>query len=143
MLKQTFAALIVLSGGSGVAAAQTAGGCAAPSFADRAELKPVAGSNLMTVPVSINGTAKQFLLDIGNNPDEISEAAVAELNLPQVDQRTPVNAMAEKNATFQFQAPVFDVRGTGTPRNYQPRVRAAAFTLGGVTVPNLGFLVSN
>jgi predicted aspartyl protease len=117
--------------------------CGKASLANMVALKQVPDSNLMTVPVAINGTPKQFLLDIGANPDEISEASVAELNLPQVDLRTPVDAMAEKNSTFQFQAPVFDVRGTATARNYQPRVRAAAFTMGEVTLQNLQFLVAN
>ena len=45
---------------------------------------------------------------------------------------------------FSFEAPVFDVRGTGTARNYQSRVvRAQSFTIGGATVPDLQFLVSS
>jgi len=39
--------------------------CQLPSIADTAKLVPVAGSNLMAVPVAINGKAKQFLLDLG------------------------------------------------------------------------------
>ena len=142
IFKHTSVAFLATLGLTGAAIAQTPS-CAPPSFANRAEMKPVAGSNLVTVPVAINGTAKQLLLDIGADPDEISEATAAELNLPQVDQRTAANVMTEQNSTFQFEFPVYDVRGTGTPRNYQQRVRVAAFTLGGVTVPNLPFVISN
>ena len=142
MFKQSSVAFIALLGSTCVAAAQ-APGCAKPSFADKVALTPVAASNLMTVPVQINGTAKQFLLDVGTNPDEISSAAMAVLALPQVDQKTVGNSLGEQNSTFQFQAPVFDVRSTASARNYQPRVRIAAFTLGAVTLHDMQFLVSS
>jgi predicted aspartyl protease len=51
--------------------------------------------------------------------------------------------MGEQNATFRFEAPVFDVRGTATPRNYQARVHAASVTIGSATLADLGFLVSS
>ncbi|MGZ5926305.1 MAG: aspartyl protease family protein [Rhizomicrobium sp.] len=139
MCKTIFAAFVMLLGFHAAAAAQT---CPLPAIADTVELKPLPGSNLMTVPVAINGKPKQFLLALSANPDEISAAIVSELALPQVDQRKALSAMSEQNSTFQFDAPVFDVRGTSTVRNYQSRVLVASFTMGGATVPNLGFLVS-
>ena len=54
-----------------------------PAVADSVELKQLPGSDLMTVPVEINDKSKQFLLDIGTNPTEVSEAAAAELALPE------------------------------------------------------------
>ena len=139
MCKKIFAAFVMLLGFHAAAAAQT---CPLPAIADTVELKPLPGSDLMTVPVAINGKPKQFLLALSANPDEISAAMVSELALPQVDQRKALNAMSEQNSTFQFDAPVFDVRGTSTVRNYQSRVMVAAFSMGGATVQNLGFLVS-
>lgn len=140
MCKKIFAAFVLLLGFHGAAAAQT---CPLPAIADTVELKQIPGSELMTVPVAINGKPKQFLLALGANPDEISQATVSELALPQIDQRKALNPMAEQNSTFRFEAPVFDVRGTSTLRNYQPRVLVASFTMGGATVANLGFLVSS
>ncbi len=46
-------------------------------------MTPLPGTNLMLVPVAINGTPKQFLLDIGTNPTEVSQAAVTQLGLPE------------------------------------------------------------
>lgn len=144
MFKQTSVAFIALLGSSAAAAAQAPApaGCAKPSFADRVTLNPVAASNLMTVPVQINGTAKQFLLDVGGGPDEISAAAAAALALPQTDQKTVGNSLGEQNSTFQFQAPVFDVRSTASRRNFQRSVRAADFTLGAATLHDMQLLVS-
>jgi hypothetical protein len=131
------------------AAAQTPGAgtasCGAPSLADKVELNQVAGSKLMTVPVAIEGKPKQFLLAVGANPDEISQAAVTELHLAEPEQRTAYNSLAELNATLQYRAPVIDVRSAGAAaaKAYQPRVRATAFTIGTATLPGLQFLVSN
>ena len=135
MCKKIFAAFVMLLGFHAAAAAQS---CSLPALADTVELKPLPGSDLVTVPVAINGKPKQFLLALSANPDEISAAIVSELALPQVDQRKALNAMSEQNSTFQFDAPVFDVRGTSTVRNYQSRVLVAAFTMGGATVPRSG-----
>src|SRR5690348_18457092 len=86
MSKPLFTAFIawLLSGGS-VWAAET---CALPQVADTAVLNPVAGSDLMTVPVAINGKPKKFLLDIGSGPMEVSQAAVTELSLPEAAKMT-------------------------------------------------------
>ena len=118
------------------AAART---CALPSVADKVGLKEVPGSDLMTVPVEINGTPKQFLLDFGTNPTEVSETMAAELHLPQPDH----NIVAGPNASLLLQAPLFDVKGAGTAMDYQARVRVASFTIGEATVRNLQFLVAN
>ena len=70
MSKPVFTAFIaLLLSGGGAVAAET---CTLPQVADTAALTPVAGSNLMTVPVAINGKPKQFLLDIGTGPTEVS-----------------------------------------------------------------------
>ena len=79
------AAFIALLGTSGAAAAAT---CALPDVADKVDLKQVRGTNLMTVPVAINGTFQQFLLDLGTRPTKISQAAVAGLGLPKAARAT-------------------------------------------------------
>lgn len=146
MFKQAFATFLLLAclGLAGTAAAQ-AQSCGAPSLADRVELKPVAASHLMTVPVMIEGASKQFLLAVGTNPDEISQAAATELHLAQPEQHTAYNSLSELNETLQYRAPVIDVRSAGAAaaKVYQPRVRATAFTIGTATLPGLQFLVSN
>jgi hypothetical protein len=86
MSKPAVAAFAVFLGASATtttmaATAQTS--CALPAIAASAELHEIPASNLMTVPVEINGKPKQFLLDIGASATEISRAAVKELGLTQ------------------------------------------------------------
>lgn len=58
--------------------------CELPKIADTAPLEPVSGSDLMTVPVAVNGTNRQFLLDLAlNKPTEMSPSLMAELGLPE------------------------------------------------------------
>jgi hypothetical protein len=140
MSKWIFAALGIVLVQSAGALAQT---CPLPALADTAALTALPGSNLMTVPVAINGKPKQFLLALGSNPDEISQGTVSELGLPQIDRRSASNPLGEQNATFRFEAPVIDVRGAAAARSTQPRVRVASFTLGGASLPDFGLLVSS
>ena len=58
--------------------------CELPKIADTSPLKSVAGSDLMTVPVAINGTAQKFLLDLGvKKPTSVSPELMAKLGLPE------------------------------------------------------------
>jgi hypothetical protein len=142
MRNKITAALIALLGLNGAAAqAQTpTPACATPKVAGKTvDLGAVPGGDLMTVPVEINGTPKQFLLDINTTPDAVSQAAVAALHLPEVDQTTQSNAFADLNTSSQFRAAVVDVKSGGTAVNYQTRVRVASFTIAGATVQNLQF----
>jgi len=125
---------------AGAAQAQS---CPVPVIAAKMELRPVPGSDLVTVPVEINGKPKQFLLTISNNPTEVSQATVSELSLPQVDQSSNSNAMNDLNTPLKFGASFYDVKGAGSAVNYQTRVRIASFTIGGATVHDLQFLVAN
>src|SRR5262249_8992872 len=63
-------------------------GCELPAMADSCELNQVAGSNLVTVPVKIEGKPKELLLAIGTNVSEVSSAAVKELKLVEGIKRT-------------------------------------------------------
>ena len=151
MHKYPFATFIALLGLSSAAAAQTDAPqptapqekCATPALADTAELKPVAGSNLMTVPVAINGTQRQFLLDVSRTPDQVSEATTADLHLPQTTETTSFNPMTGLNTPTQFQAKFYDVKSGVTARDYQSRVKVADFTIGHATVHDVTFLVAN
>ena len=150
MFKQTFVAFTALLGLNGAAAAQTdappaapQAKCATPALADTADLQPVAGSNLMTVPVAINGTPRQFLLAIGRDPDAVSEATMADLHLPQTNLVTGSSGFADMNTATQFRAVMIDVKSGVTANDLQSRVRAADFTIGAATVHDVVFMVAN
>ena len=144
MIKPSSAAFIATSfaalWAASPAAAQNAA-CAAPSFANRASLNPVAGSNLVTVPIAIGGATRQFLLDVGSAPDEISDAAASELHLPRASRRT-TDPTAQNTAAFRFEVPVVDVKRAAGGGPAPVEVAADAVTLGEVTLPGLKFLVS-
>jgi predicted aspartyl protease len=125
------------------AAAQNAAAtCGTPSFANRAGLNAVAGSNLVTVPLTINGAPKQFLLDVGTAPDEISEVAANELHLTRADRHT-ADPTAQNTTTFRFEVPVVDVKRASGAGPAPAQVTADAVTLGEVTLPDMKFLISS
>lgn len=90
MFKQTLAVLLASTGLSSAALAQAPAPpapstCTLPEIVDQAPLEQVSGSDLMTVPVAINGTAKQFLLDLGmTKPTTVSPELMAKLDLPEI-----------------------------------------------------------
>ena len=103
MLKRSFAAFIALLGLNGATAAQTATKqtaapqetaaqaaamaartCMLPKIADTAPLDQLPGTDLMGVPVTIDGTTRQFLLDLGmNKPTAVSPELMAKLRIPE------------------------------------------------------------
>ena len=148
MFKQAFVAFFAISGASSAAVA--AESCALPSVADTAELKPVPESTLVTVPVAINGKPKQFLLDVGMRPMEVSEATVTELGLPEAAKMTTsiqlggtggMSNMGSQSA-LHIDAPVYETKGSASRDEVRERVRIGAFTLGGATAHNMQFLVA-
>jgi hypothetical protein len=67
-----------------VPTAQTGQACTLPEIVDQVPLEHISGSDLMTVPVAVNGTTKQFLLDIGmTKPTTVSPELMAKLGLPE------------------------------------------------------------
>ena len=149
MSKPLFTAFIaLLTSGTATMAAET---CSLPQVADTAALTPVTGSNLMTVPVAINGKPKLFLLNIGSGPMEVSQAAVADLGLPEAAKMTSTiqlggtGSMANMGAQqgLTLNAPVYDVKGNQVANAMRARVRVGAFTIGGATANNLQFIVAN
>lgn len=152
MYHRSLAALAALFALSGAAMAET---CHLPALADSVDLKPLPGNDLMLVPVAINGTPKQFLLDIGTNPTEISQAAVSQLGLPENAKLTEnigaagsnmqpggSNLSALTNAGLGSVS-VYDVRDKTGAGGTQTRVRITSFSIGGATGQHLVFLVAN
>ncbi len=125
--------------------------CTLPSVADSVELKQVPGSDLMTVPVEINGKPKQFLLDIGTNPTKVSQATVKELGLPEnarlsstiLSAGTGFSGNMAGPGLGSTQTPVYDVKGNQDPYAMRTRVRIGAFTIGTATAHNMQLMVAN
>jgi hypothetical protein len=144
MCKQIFAAFVALLGFNAAASAQT---CPLPAIADSVALKQLPGSDLMTVPVEINGKPKQFLLDIGTNPTEISEVAAGELALPEIAKAsTPLQygggtIMAGTGAGMSV--PLLDVRHNSGRDAMRARVNVDTFTIGAATTRHMQFLVAD
>ena len=139
MHRSILAAFIAFLGTSAAASAAT---CALPDVADKVDLKQVRGTNLVTVPVTINGTPRQFLLDIGTRPTKISQASVAELGLPEATRATESIDTARVRSDLSFgSAPIqATVRqaGSGTnPETFGARVRLGSFTIGDATAKNM------
>jgi Aspartyl protease len=149
MSKQIVAAFVLFLGAGATAQAATTG-CALPQIAASAALQDIPASNLMTVPVEIDGKPKQFLLDIGTGTTEISQAAVKELHLTQPAKRgsgvaTPQTYGPESSAgggqTSQFA--VVDVRNARAQEDSRPMVSIDSFTIGQATGRNMVFAVAD
>ena len=124
-------------------AAQT---CSLPKVAASVALKQLPGSDLMLVPVAINGTPKQFLLDIGKNPSEISQQAATDLGLPQSPKGTELlqcgggcNGMAPYMGP---QVSIYDVRDGAGAGSLDTSVRAGSFAIGTATARHMQFAIT-
>lgn len=158
MLKQASVAIIALLGMPDAAMAQaaaaptppaqTAPACTLPKIVDTAPLEQLPGSDLATVPVVIDGKARQFLLDIGlNKPTEVSAAAMSELGLPQDPKRTELVQFGHGQGPLLpqysgIQVPVYDVRDNLGVAGRDTRVRVGSFGIGDATDHNRQMLVA-
>jgi predicted aspartyl protease len=130
----------------GLPAAAAAESCTLPAVADQVDLKPLAASNLMTVPVEINGKPKQFLLAISGNPTEISQAAVTDLALPENGKTVTSleygggDIMA--TAGSGMSVAVVDVRHNTGRDSARARVNIDSFKIGDATTRHMQFLVA-
>jgi len=131
--------------------------CALPAVVDSATLEQLAGTDLVTVPVAINGTPRHFLLAIGTNQTEVSQLTVTQLGLPE--NYKPGETIGAGNTNMAGQAfgndlsaltngglgnvAVHDVRDNLGAGAAQTRVRIASFTVGRATGRNMMFLVAN
>jgi hypothetical protein len=127
MRKGAFAACLLISSGALCigAEAQT---CAAPEFLNTMVMEPVAGSDLMTVPVTVNGKQKKFLLSTSEPVTMVSQAMVRDLSLPET--------------TYMAGARELNVRGSNSADDARIRVRVAELALGTQKGSGLQFLVS-
>ncbi len=159
MARHIFAAFFALIAWNGAAAAQTATpqavpadapACTLPAIAVSAALNPIAGSDLVTVPVEINGKAKQFLLAVSANPSSVSSATVSDLKLIEGIKRTETlqtgPATQDDNTPFMtagatMQVTMIDARNNPSG-DTRPRVNVQAFTIGGATGKNLAFAIA-
>jgi hypothetical protein len=124
MRKFTVAACTFLAG-IGSAEAQT---CTVPEFLNSIVMAPVEGSDLMTVPILINGKQKNFLLSTGEPTTQVSQALVRDLGLPET--------------TYMAGSREFNVRGSHSAEDARTRVRVTEFGLGSQKGGGLQFLVS-
>ena len=149
MLKRILATAFLLSGVHAAAAADV---CGLPSVAATVALKPVADSNLLTVPVAINGKPKEFLLAVSGNPTEISQAAIIDLGLVKsvkYGQRMEYNMSlfgrggegAGATSVENMGVPMTDARN-GRGSEPVAQVDIGAFTIGGTTGKGLKFDMS-
>jgi hypothetical protein len=131
--------------------------CTLPAVVDSATLEQLAGTDLVTVPVAINGTPRHFLLDIGTNQTEVSQLTVTQLGLPE--NYKPGETIGAGNTNIAGQAfgndlsaltngglgnvAVHDVRDNLGAGAAQTRIRIASFTVGRATGRNMMFLVAN
>jgi beta-lactamase regulating signal transducer with metallopeptidase domain len=138
-------------------AASPPGTCTLPAVADSVNLERLAGTDLVTVPVAINGTPRHFLLDIGTNQTEVSQLTVTQLGLPE--NYKPGETIGAGNTNMAGQAfgsdlsaltngglgnvAIHDVRDNLGAGAAQTRVRIASFTVGRATGRNMMFLVAN
>jgi hypothetical protein len=159
MFKTTLTAFIALLGLNSAVAAQatatqtTAGQtpaaptCNLPKIADTAPLEQLPGTDLVTVPVAINGTTKQFLLDLAiKKPTEVSPATMAELGLPQDPKHTELLQFGYSGPAFRaFQGidvPLYDVRDHSGVGALDTRVRVGSLNVGNATDHNLQLMVA-
>ena len=157
MSKQIVAAFALFLGSNANMAAQAAtaqAGCALPAIAASAALQDIPASNLMTVPVQINGKPKQFLLDIGADPTEISQAAVKELGLSQPARHADIYSSGGRSQSWgsdggsalgasTLQLSVVDARSGRGSEDSRRLVGVESFTIGQATGHNLIFAVAS
>lgn len=128
MRKRAFAACLLMSSGALCTGAE-AQSCAVPEFLNTMVMEPVAGSDLMTVPVTINGKQKKFLLSTSEPVTMVSQAMVRELGLPET--------------TYMAGARELNVRGSHSADDARTRVRVTELGLGTQKGSGLQFLVSD
>ena len=161
MYKQALATFIALSNLSAVASAQAPAApsqpadvqatCALPAIADSVELNQIPGSDLVTVPVEINGKPKRFLLAVSAQSSSVSQATVSELKLIEGIKRTETlqispatqdesRPMTTVGAVMQIT--MVDARNSRSSDDGRPRINIPSFSIGGAAGKNLAFAVA-
>jgi Aspartyl protease len=128
MRNSALVAFMILSG-IAVAGTAQAQSCSAPQLLNSVAMTQIAGSNLMAVPISINGTARKFVIDTGDVGTEVSQAMVRDLGLPE--------------NTYSGQAMEYNVKGSHSAQDIRQRVRVADFQIGNMKGSSMQFLISS
>ena len=123
-----FASILVISIFA-VAGAAQAQSCSAPQLLNSVAMTPVAGGNLMTVPVTINGSQRKFVIDTGDAGTQISQAMLGELSLPE--------------NTYSREPMEFNVKGSHSAQDVRQRVRVTEFEIGKMKGSSMQFLISD
>jgi hypothetical protein len=123
------------------AMAQAERTCLLPAIANTAPLEQIAGSSLVTMPMTINGAKKEFLLDIGfKRAPEVSPELRAELGLPQAFIQGPGNSVPPGMGFGLTNVVIRDARnGPGTP--LEDIVGARSLEIGSAKGEHLKFLI--
>ncbi len=152
-----FAAVVSLNTAAAAQAEPTASTqktCTLPAIAASVDLKGIPGSDAVTVPVEINGKPKQFLLAVGANVSEVSQATVNELKLVEGFKRTETfqsgpatwsgdTSLRNELTGSTIQSTFVDVKGVHAAEDGRAHIIIPSFTIGGATGKNLSFAVAN
>jgi hypothetical protein len=139
------AAFAALLGLNGAALAQTTGAqpCTLPKIADTSPLEQLPGTDLVTVPVGINGNTRKFLLDLGlKKPTEVSQKMKADLGLAEPIYLTENFGSGISGVAGLNNIRIYDVThglGAGALTN---RVSVGSFAVGGATGHHLQFAIA-
>ena len=121
--------------------------CTLPKIADTAPLEQLPGTDLVTVPVAINGTPKQFLLDIGlKRPTQISPESVAKLGLPEpayAGQQAFRGRGGVISTPGYLDVRVYDTRSGLGSGSQHDRVGVGSLGIGNATGHHLQFTIAN
>ena len=83
--------------------------CELPKIVDSVALEPVSGSDLMTVPVAVNGSPRKFLLDLGlKKQTEASPDLMAKLSLPEALPNGTSGTLHNANGVYTLGAGLHD-----------------------------------
>jgi predicted aspartyl protease len=106
------AALLCLSGVSGVQAAD----CGPLKLLNKIQMAPFGATDVMVVPVTINGVAKGMIFDTGAAESQISRITAQELELPVRERRSEardINGHASSDAAMVGQLAFGNMRRAG------------------------------
>ena len=125
--------------------------CPLPAVAASANLDPVPGSNLVTVPVQINGKPKNFLLSVSADPTRVSQALVSDMKLAlgrRGSETFLTGSTSQDDSTARdfnvgaaIQATTVNAKNSPDGEGRQ-RVAIPSFTIGGATGKDLVFAVA-
>ncbi|HXS06771.1 MAG TPA: M56 family metallopeptidase [Rhizomicrobium sp.] len=91
------------------------GACQTPKLMASASLEAVPGSDLLTVPVAINGSPQKFLLDLDLRAAMVSPELVSKVSLPNaLPNAVSMNGVAAQNAAIAIRS--LDIGGVATGR---------------------------